>query len=104
MSSKGPEGPITDAVKRDLTKREKRGEKIFHLKIAGGFFQRSGMPDFIIWQCTERGAVCKALELKGPGKKPTRLQEETLKLLARVGLRTMCTDSIEHALECIEKN
>jgi hypothetical protein len=51
------------------------------LKVAGGAFQRPGIPDLL---CVKHGRAV-FLEVKQPGKKPTPLQVHVMQELKNVG-------------------
>ena len=94
---------ITTKVKKKLTKMMADSE-CFWFKATGGFFQRAGLPDFLIWQKAEDGhCIVKGLELKATGKKATPLQEATMELMELQNVRTLCTDDWEEAEEFIDR-
>ena len=51
------------------------------MKVAGGGFQRPGIPDLL---CVKRGRAV-FLEVKQPGKKPTPLQVHVMEELKTIG-------------------
>jgi hypothetical protein len=51
------------------------------MKIAGGPFQRAGVPDLLLI----KGGKAVFLEVKQPGKKATPLQQQVMKEISEVG-------------------
>ena len=51
------------------------------MKIAGGPFQRAGVPDLLLI----KGGKADYLEVKQPGKKATPLQQQVMKEISEVG-------------------
>jgi Holliday junction resolvase len=64
------------------------------MKIHGSPFQLAGVPDII--GCYKGHFV--AIEVKVEGNKPTRLQEECIKLLQLAGARVGVAYSVEESL------
>jgi len=89
--SSTPEGRITKKIYDYLKKRETAGEPIFFFKVHGSCFQKAGVPD---WHVLLAGRAFY-VEIKAPGKKPTRLQEYTMKKIQHAGGVVGVADSLE---------
>lgn len=76
-----------------LEERRRRGEQVYWLNIGGGPRIRKGTPDLLV---VYRG-VPFLLEIKVPGKKPTRLQRRELEQWNRAGAVTVVVTSVEQA-------
>jgi len=73
----------------------------FHWKVHGGAFSaKAGLPDIFYFEKRKNGgAWVLALEAKCPGKKATKLQEETLKKLEQAG----CVSVVVHDREEVKR-
>ena len=69
------------------------------VKYPGGIYGKNGTPDVII---AVRG-VFLAIELKAPGKTPTKLQMETMRQIRSAGSRSEWADSLEDAVAIVER-
>lgn len=92
-----PEGKIERYLKKEV---EEAGGKIRKLKWIG----KNGAPDRIMWwpgatDIPEIGAHPRMafVELKAPGKKPTKVQEEEIAKLREDGFTVLVVDSEEAA-------
>jgi hypothetical protein len=69
-------------------------EGCYWIKMHGSAFTRAGMPDiFIYWR-----NKTLAMEVKLPGKSPTRIQRVMLNRLARNGVYTGVVHSVDEAM------
>lgn len=75
--AKTPEGQFQDKVIKYL----KTIEKCWYVKVWGGGFQKSGIPDLI---CCINGKFI-ALELKAANGKPSKLQEYNINKIKKCG-------------------
>lgn len=88
------ETAITASILKWL--REQPG--VFCVKVAGGLYQRAGLPDV---HATVAGRSVW-LETKTPGKKPTPLQQKTLDDLFRAGAVCGVVTSLEDAQRLVK--
>ena len=72
---------------------------ILVLKLHGGRYQTAGLPDLLV---VKEGRAY-FLEVKAPGKKPTKLQRATMDLIARSGAVVKIVSSVEDVKEVIER-
>lgn len=72
--------PLETSITKSIQKRAKE-LGWWTLKVAGGAFQRPGIPDLL---CVKNGRAVW-LEVKQPGKKATPLQQAVMKELREVG-------------------
>jgi len=94
-----PEGRVTKAIKDYLTTLQRAGLPIWFVKIAGGKFQQSGLPD---WHITYRGQSLW-IEVKKPGGKPTAHQARTIEKIQRAGGISYCVTSVDEVKALIKK-
>lgn len=90
--------PESRLQKRIRDAIEKAYPGCFFFKAHGGRYQAAGLPDLI-------GCICGlyvGIEVKMPGKKPTKLQAETLKRIRKAGGIATWVTSVEAALEWLE--
>ncbi len=85
------ESMITEKIVAYLKRLRERGEPIWWAKIHGGPMQRAGLPDLLI---LHRGRLL-AVEIKRPGKHPTRLQAHTLAALRAAGAEAIVATCVE---------
>jgi hypothetical protein len=72
--------PLETSITRSIQKFAKsRGW--WEMKIAGGAFQRAGVPDLLLI----KNGRAVFLEVKQPGKKPTALQVQVMKEIREIG-------------------
>jgi len=72
---KTPEGKIVDQIQTRLKKLKAEGHHLFWFKVHGSVYTKVGIPDLIVcW-----GGRFIAFEVKTPGKKPTKIQEHTMR-------------------------
>ena len=76
-----PEGKIVQSIVNYLKARKRQGDRVWWLKTHGGPMQRSGIPDLHIIL----NGRAYWVEVKVPGKRPTRLQEHTLQEIGEAG-------------------
>lgn len=94
-----PEGKIEKHLKKEA---EKLGGKLRKLRWIG----KSGAPDRLLWfPAKTKGMWPRAafVELKAPGKKPTKVQEIEHTALREDGWTVLVVDSIEAAEKTINK-
>jgi len=72
--------PLETSITKAIQKRS-TALGWWHLKIAGGGFQRPGIPDLLL----VKHGIAVFLEVKQPGKKPTPLQDYVMREIQRVG-------------------
>lgn len=70
------ESSITKSIQRHA-----KSQGWWAMKIAGGPFQRAGVPDLLLI----KGGKAVFLEVKQPGKKATLLQQQVMKEISDVG-------------------
>lgn len=68
------------------------------LKIHGGQYQRPGIPDIL----AIKNGLCYWIEVKVPGKGPTKLQEKVIRELRQAGCRAGVATCVREALEICE--
>jgi len=85
------EAQLTHRVIEHLRKLKREGEPCWWLKIHGGPLQHAGVPDLLIVY----HGVALFVELKAPGKKPTRLQLETMRRIKAAGGRAIVIDKLD---------
>lgn len=88
-----------DIVERIRTKVLAPLPRSFFFKVHGGPFQQVGIPDLI--GCLEGRFV--AIEVKQPGKEPTKIQATILKKLAAAGAVVGVATSVEEARAIVER-
>ena len=71
----GPEQKITARIVGYLKQLQAEKHPVWFLKVAGGSYQRPGIPDLLI----VIDGMALFLEVKAPGNKPTPLQETEIK-------------------------
>ena len=86
---------IENAIKKALAER---GWLVF--KVHGNAFQESGFPDLLCWKT----GIPAAIEVKQPGKEPTKLQLHQLERLKNHGVIAGWATSVEEALELLGEN
>jgi hypothetical protein len=70
------------------------------MKVAGGAFQRAGIPDLLLI----KSGRAVFLEVKQPGKKPTPLQTQVMNEISQVGgACTACVTSRDEAEEILSQ-
>lgn len=69
------EAQVTRLVIDHLKKLKQQGDPVWWCKLHGSGMQRAGVPDLVIVYYGHTQFV----ELKAPGKKPTRLQQHVLR-------------------------
>lgn len=72
--------PLETSITKSIVKHAK-SDGWWTFKIAGGAFQRAGVPDLL---CVKHGRAV-FLEVKQPGKRPTELQKAVMKEIHDVG-------------------
>ena len=87
------ESLLTAKIIAELRRRIRAGERLWFLKIHGGPFQRSGVPDLLI----VRNGEALWVEVKGDSD-VTRLQAHTLGQLRRVGCRVLVARSVDDVI------
>jgi len=92
------EAQLTHRVIEYLRKLKRDGEPVWWLKIHGGPLQHAGVPDLLI---VYHGVVL-FVELKAPGKKPTRLQLETMRRISVAGGWTKVIDTEENLIRLLD--
>ena len=92
------EADVTRQVKVYLERLRAAGEPCWWLKVAGGPYQQSGVPDLLLccW------GQWMALELKRPGGRTRKKQEWTIGCIEKAGGRACVASSPEEAIELIE--
>lgn len=86
-----PERKILESILRLLRKRSLEGAPVWWLKVHGNPIQRAGVPDLLIcWYGRFVG-----IEVKRPGRDPTRLQEHVMSWIRRAGGATAVCHSAE---------
>lgn len=90
--------PLESSITKSIQKRAKeRGWWV--MKVAGGAFQRAGVPDLLLI----KSGRAVFLEVKQPGKKPTPLQTQVMDEIRRVGgAVTACVTSRSEAEEILD--
>ncbi len=93
------EADVTRRVKKYLEGLRKAGEPCWWLKVTGGPYQQSGVPDLLVccW------GQWMALELKRGGGRLRKKQAWTIDCIRRAGGRAEVADSPEAAIELIEE-
>lgn len=69
----------------------------FCIKIHGGVFQIAGLPDIL----AIRAGAAYWIEVKQPGKQPTKIQVFMINKLRRFGCRAGVATSIQEALDIV---
>ena len=97
-----PESKLLAAVTRYLRSLKASGVPIEWTKSAGSPMQKRGLPDLLV--IISGPGRCRAIfiELKAPGRKPTRLQAEMLKRLRAAGATAVVCYSVAEVRELIE--
>lgn len=72
--------PLETSITKSIVKSAKL-DGWWTFKIAGGAFQRAGVPDLL---CIKNGRAV-FLEVKQPGKKPTPLQQQVMREIREQG-------------------
>ncbi|MCC5910041.1 MAG: VRR-NUC domain-containing protein [Clostridiaceae bacterium] len=78
-------------IQKKITDYLKQQSDTWFFKTHGGMYQVAGIPDIILCY---RGQFI-ALEIKVPGKKPTKLQEKVLKDITAAGAIAEVVYSVE---------
>ena len=91
MSHKGPEAKLLDRVLKYLSSL---GPDVYAMKIHGGGWTRSGIPDLWI---IANGKLF-VFELKAPGEKPTPKQAREIARIKRAGGCVAAVDSYDEFL------
>ena len=91
--------PLESSITKSIQRLAKtRGWWV--MKIAGGAFQRAGVPDLLLI----KSGRAVFLEVKQPGKKPTPLQAQVMSEISQVGgARTACVTSRDEAEEILSQ-
>ena len=85
---------IVESIRRYL----KTVKNLFFWKEHGGIYGTGGIPDII---CCYKGRFI-AFEVKQPGKKPTILQEQTIREIIRCGGYALRVDNVSQVKEVVE--
>ena len=96
------ESLLTAKIITELKRRIRAGERLWFLKIHGGPFQRSGVPDLLIVRNREAHGEALWVEVKGDGE-VTRLQAHTIGQLRRVGCRVLVARSVDDVLNFLNE-
>lgn len=72
--------PLETSITKSIV-QSARSHGWWTFKIAGGAFQRAGVPDLL---CVKNGRAV-FLEVKQPGKKPTPLQQQVMREIREQG-------------------
>ncbi len=93
------EALLTRRVIAYLKQLNNTADPLWFLKIHGGPMQRAGLPDlFVIYKGRTFG-----IELKRPGKKPTKLQQHTLSEMEKAGATTAVVTSVDQLQGLLER-
>src|SRR6185312_13817257 len=93
-----PEAKVLRDIIKELSRRRAAGEPIRWRKTHGSALQTAGEPDLVI--CCRGRFV--AIEVKAPGKSPTKLQRHELAEIAAAGGRCGSAESVEQAVEILD--
>jgi hypothetical protein len=86
-----PEGKVTAAITKFLSKEKNSGRRLWFVKLHGGPYQRAGMPDLVV---VYAGGVF-FFEVKSENGEPTRLQLFTIEQLKMAGATAMVVRSVD---------
>jgi hypothetical protein len=89
----------TGLTKKIRTALERRGCKVY--KYHGGAFSAVGFPDLIV---IRPDGITAFVEIKLPGKKPTKIQYATIDRIGRQGAPAGWADSVKKAMEIVWPN
>lgn len=76
-----PETKLLTDVRKYLDRLREQGEPLWYMKVHGGVLQRRGVPDLLI---VFHGHAL-FVELKTPGRQPTRLQAHVMAQIEKAG-------------------
>lgn len=92
--------PLETSITKSIVKMA-REDGWWTFKIAGGAFQRAGIPDLL---CIKSG-LAVFLEVKQPGKRPTPLQQHVMQeIREQGGAVAECVTSRDEAKKILEKS